>query len=87
MKQRMSDLEFVEMLSNMADNFDKAQSLTDGELVDAVVEEVCIHLKFESYAACLLDVLTERFMRAKGIDVTPGGVTPDGERARPRLVR
>lgn len=73
-------------LINRMQALDGIEKLSDGELIDAVVEEVFSELSLGSRQSALVTTLLERFQRASGLVETPKGITPDGEEGWPDLV-
>lgn len=62
-------------------------NVSDGALIDAVLDEVCAHhVSVVSREGALLWELLDRFPRAAGVEETPKGVTIDGEPAWPDIV-
>jgi len=57
----------------------KAESLSDGELIDEVYDRLGNTFDICSYEQCLLDALLDRFQIKAEILVTPKGITVDGE--------
>ena len=67
-------------------NRDHIVRLSDGELIDAVVEELAADLEIGSRQGVLLDELLHRFQNAIGLDETPKGITRDGEPVWPDVI-
>lgn len=64
----------------------EVEKLSDGDLIDAVVDEIFSDLSLGSRKSVLLTTLIERYQKAIGLPETPAGVTPDGEEAWPDLI-
>lgn len=75
-----------EALLNRMRELDGIEKLSDGELIDAVVEDVYSELSLGSRQSALITTLLERFQRAIGLVETPKGITPDGEDGWPELI-
>ena len=73
-------------LINRMRNLDDVIRLSDGELIDAIVEELAAELNIGSRQSLLLDELVTRFQKAINLDETPGGITADGEEVWPDVV-
>lgn len=63
-----------------------ADQLSDGELIDAIVEHVWPEFGITSAESWLLGKMIERFQVLAGIEETPAGITPDGEPLWPDVV-
>lgn len=61
-------------------------NLGDGELIDAVMEELWSDLDMGSRQSVLLSELLDRFQEAKGIEETPKGITQDGNPLWPEII-
>lgn len=61
-------------------------SLSNGELIDAVVAEVWANLPMSSREGVLLSKLLHRFQELAQIEETPNGITLDGEELWPDVV-
>lgn len=65
---------------------DAVSALTDGELIDAVIEEIAGKMVFVSRENALLSELLDRFQVAIDLDETPKGITKDGEPVWPDVL-
>lgn len=73
-------------LINRIRALDGIEKLSDGELIDAVVDEVYSELSLGSRQSALITTLLERFQKAIGLVETPHGITPDGEHGWPDVI-
>lgn len=62
------------------------QSLDDGQLIDATMEELWADLDMGSRQSVLLSELLDRFQEAVDLDETPKGITKDGNTFWPEII-
>ena len=74
------------IIGAMLAHIDNAHKLSDGELIDAVVNEVWANLSLKNRDNALLSEMIERFQKLSGVEETPSGVTVDGEPLWPDVV-
>jgi hypothetical protein len=72
-------LEHLLQLAKSVDVSNSITALSDGDLIDAVCDEIWGDFPLLERKSYLLDELMTRFMVAKDIKITPKGITPDGE--------
>ena len=75
-----------ELLAQMARHIDDCEQLSDGELIDAVCEDVWANLSMESRESWLLGKMIERFQILAGIEETSAGITADGQPVWPEVI-
>lgn len=73
-------------LAQMMQHSGDADHLSDGELIDAVIEHVWADLSIRSRESWLLGELLERFQKLANVDETPAGTTADGQPFWPDVV-
>lgn len=64
----------------------EVQELDDGQLIDAVMEDLWADLDMGSRQSVLLSELLDRFQDAIDLDETPRGITKDGEAFWPEII-
>lgn len=63
---------------SMLRHLDDVHQLTDGQLIDAVMEEVWADMSIKSRGSWLVHELLHRFQSRADIEETPAGITLDG---------
>ena len=63
----------------MLNNNEAAATLSDGDLIDAVIEQVWGDLPMTEEPSSLLAEMITRFQKLAGVHETPKGATVDGE--------